>query len=311
MPFFSVIIPLYNKEKHIIQTLNSVLSQSFTNYEVIIVNDGSTDNSLSLTEQTIDNRIRVFNQENKGVSEARNFAMQQATGNYFAFLDADDIWKGNHLENLYQLIIKHPNCGLYCANYIFNYGNYTVNTKFSTLPKQQNWKGIVADFFAASMSYRIALTSAVAIPAKTISDIGFFDTNFTSGQDTDYWTRIALRKSVAFSKEVSVIYNAIATNRISNITASDRKFMTFEKFAAEEKNNLSLKKFNDMYRAELAIKHKLIGDSTTFLYYKKSITNTNLSFRNKILLTLPSSILKTLWRLKQFIKANFYKLKSH
>jgi len=304
MPKFSIIIPLYNKEKHIVQTIHSVFNQRYSDFEIIIVNDGSTDNGLKEVLNIIHDKLIVFDNENKGVSEARNFAMQHANGDYFAFLDADDVWDENHLLNLNQLIDSFPNCGLYCCNYNFVYeNNNIVNTNFPTLPNEKGWRGIVPDFFLASLEYRIAWTSAVAIPKKIIHSIGLFDTAFSSGQDTDYWTRIALKYPVAFNKNVSVSYNTTAENRITNILPSDRSFMTFEKFHDIEKTNISLKKFNDMYRTELAIKHKIIGDIKTYKYYKKDIKLSNIKWEQILLLKLPSFTLKLLWKYKRWLKS--------
>jgi len=303
MPKFSVIIPLYNKESHILDTLTSVFNQLFTDYEVIIVNDGSTDNSWNKIKHLKNPKLRVFNNEKQGVSQARNFAMQQAKGDYFAFLDADDLWKNNHLQDLFELTLDHPNCGLYCTNYTYDYGNdFIVKPIFPSLPKNNDWKGIVSDFFLASLKYRIATTISVAIPKKIINSIGFFDTNFTSGQDTDYWTRIALLHPVAFTKKTSAVINIAADNRISNTHPSKREFMTFEKFSEDEKTNTSLKKFNDMYRAELAIKHKIVSDFKTADFYTSDIDYNNINWKQIILLKLPSIILKPLWIFKQWLK---------
>jgi len=303
MPFFSVIIPLYNKEAHILDTLKSVYEQSFTDYEIIIVNDGSTDNSWEKIKGLGNSKLKTFNNENQGVSQARNFAMKQAKGDYFAFLDADDFWENSHLQDLFDLTLNYPNCGLYCTNYIFDYGNnFIINTHFPKLPKDKTWQGIVSDFFITSTKFRIAWTSAVAIPRKTMHNIGLFDVNFSSGQDTDYWTRIALKSNVAFTKKISAHYNVSADNRITNIIPKHRKFMTFEKFHREEQTNLSLKKFNDMCRAELAIKHKVIGDTLTYKYYKKNINLKNINWKKTLLLKLPTSLTKLLWSFKQWLK---------
>ena len=111
MPFLSVIIPLYNKESYIKNTLRSVLEQNFTDFEIIIVNDGSTDNSLEIVSSFKDERIQVIHQPNSGASSSRNKAIQSAKTQYIAFLDADDFWFPNHLEELVQLIQDFPNCG--------------------------------------------------------------------------------------------------------------------------------------------------------------------------------------------------------
>ena len=305
MPKFSVIIPLYNKDAHIVNTIISVLNQSFTDFEIIVVNDGSTDDSLLEVQKISDERLIIYDRENNGVSQARNFAMRQAKGDYFAFLDADDLWKDNHLQNLNSLIIEFPNCGMYCTNYHFDNGNnYIINTQFPTLPKVDVWSGIVSDFFEASMKYRIAWTSAVAIPSDSIKFVGFFNENITlgAGEDTEYWTRLALKKPVAFSKLPTAIYKVDAINRISKINPSKRKHMTFENFLEEEKVNPSLKKFNDMYRLEYALRQKMFGNKNQFEFYKNGIGYNTSSLKTKLLLSLPKLILICLWYYKQVVK---------
>src|SRR5690606_29446795 len=105
---FSVVIPLYNKERSIKQTVQSVLDQTFTDFEIVIVNDGSTDNSLQVVENIDDQRIRIINKPNGGVSSARNKGINEANFNWIAFLDGDDLWKPNHLEIIRGLIDKFP-----------------------------------------------------------------------------------------------------------------------------------------------------------------------------------------------------------
>ena len=100
----SVVIPLYNKEKQIAKTLQTVLNQTYQNFEIVIVNDGSTDGSVEEVLRISDSRIRLVNQENGGVSAARNRGIDEAKGEYIAFLDADDLWDIDHLEVLYQLL---------------------------------------------------------------------------------------------------------------------------------------------------------------------------------------------------------------
>lgn len=115
----SVVIPLYNKEKSIASTLQTVLNQTFTDYEIVIVNDGSTDNSVIEVEKVQDDRIRLIHQQNAGVSAARNRGIEEAKGELIAFLDADDEWKPEYLVTQYQLSLKYPECSVFACNYEF------------------------------------------------------------------------------------------------------------------------------------------------------------------------------------------------
>ena len=99
--YFSVVIPLYNKEAYVAKTLNSVLNQTYRNFEVIIVNDCSTDNSLDVVKAARDHRIKIIeHSENKGLSASRNTGINAATHLYIAFLDADDYWDSTYLETI-------------------------------------------------------------------------------------------------------------------------------------------------------------------------------------------------------------------
>jgi glycosyltransferase involved in cell wall biosynthesis len=112
MPLISIVIPLYNKERFIKETLKSVLNQSIQDYEVIIVDDGSTDNSASIISDINDHRISIFSNSNNGVSHARNFGISKSNSDLIALMDGDDLWEANHLENLYKLHTSFPGCGL-------------------------------------------------------------------------------------------------------------------------------------------------------------------------------------------------------
>ena len=105
MATISIVIPLYNKGFIISETLDSVLAQTFTDFEIIIVNDGSTDNGFEIVSQFSDKRIKLFQQQNKGAAAARNLGIEKATGELIAFLDADDYWYPNHLEVVLDIIL--------------------------------------------------------------------------------------------------------------------------------------------------------------------------------------------------------------
>ena len=149
MPLISIIIPLYNKERFIENTLNSVLRQTFMDYEVIIIDDGSNDDSGSIVSNFDDKRITVYSNSNNGVSHARNFGISKSSSDLIALLDGDDIWEQNHLENLYSLYENFPKCGLYAAAYNKKYFNgRIIKCNFNKVPS--NHFGIINDYFSAS-----------------------------------------------------------------------------------------------------------------------------------------------------------------
>lgn len=115
LPFFSVVIPAYNVEAYIEETVNSVLSQTLEDWELIIVNDGSTDHTLEKLESFRDERVRLITVPNAGVSRARNLGIERAAGQYIAFLDGDDVWHCSHLETAYRYLSSHPDSSWYSS----------------------------------------------------------------------------------------------------------------------------------------------------------------------------------------------------
>ena len=114
-PFFSIVIPLYNKEDYIKDTLKSVLNQTYRSFEIIIVNDGCTDSSVEIVKSFSDSRITIFNQKNQGLSGARNSGIKHSKYNYIAFLDADDLWCEDYLNTICNLINLNKESKIYAT----------------------------------------------------------------------------------------------------------------------------------------------------------------------------------------------------
>jgi glycosyltransferase involved in cell wall biosynthesis len=296
---FSIIIPLYNKENTIKKTIESVLNQTFSEFEIIIINDGSTDNSLENVNQIFNNRIQIITTENRGVSQARNLGIKNSNFPYISFLDADDFWKNNHLKTLNQLIIDFPNAGLFATKYKFIYNNKKQIIPYF-IDISNDFRGLVPNFFKSSSIYRIAWTSCVCVPKKVLDTIGVFDENITlgAGEDSDLWTRIAVKYPIAFDSKITAIYNFQGENHLSNEKIEKKKYAKYDKLYAEERENIWLKKFLDRERAEFAIKHKRIKKIKLFQFYYQNLSLKNLNWKIVILLHLPYFILNLLYKLK-------------
>ena len=304
MSLFSIIIPVYNKENHIQNTISSVLNQTNQDFEIIVVNDGSTDHSLDVIKSINDKRIKLFTIENKGVSHARNFGLTKASSEFIAFLDADDYWFPNHLETFLMLYNKFPNCGLYATAYTCKIGDLEIASEYYKIPKTPNWMGIVNDYFESSIINGIAWTSAVMIPKHIFSSIGNFDEDITlgAGEDTDLWMRIALKHSVAFSNTVTAYYMLDADNRITNSNTNLRHFLNLDQYEDEAKHNDSLKKYLDINRYAIAIQYKLVGNNKKASEYIKKLDFNNLNKKQRFLLYLNTPLLKLFMNLKVFLR---------
>lgn len=211
-PKISVVIPLYNKEKTIKKTIQSVLDQKFTDFELVIVNDGSKDNSVDVVKAIDDPRIRIIDKPNGGVSSARNEGIRQSKSGYIAFLDADDEWLPNHLSDINSLIIEFENC---CSVFTTNFSR-----KFddgSVLPSRKDLsRGRINNYFKTICKGSIIHSSSVAVKKDALLHVGLFNENYTHGEDIDLWNRLARKFNVAYSPRPSSIYSI--TNEGSVLT---------------------------------------------------------------------------------------------
>lgn len=303
-PLISIVIPLYNKEKHIKKTVLSVLDQTFTNFEIIVINDGSTDNSLKTLMTIKDKRLCVFTTKNQGVSKARNFGISKAKGKFIAFLDADDVWLNYHLEDLKNLQEQLPDCGLYCKAYYKKYGRLKIPSRYNTIPNNTLWTGIIDDYFKASIINSIAWTSAVMASKEVLEQLNGFDKNITlgAGEDTDLWIRIALKYKVAFSNKVSAIHVLDSDNRISNSNTNLRQFIDLDQYNEAAKNNPSLKKYLDLNRYSIAIQYKLVSNKKKAQKYVSAIDFTSLNNKQQFLLQQNPFVLRLIVKFVKLLK---------
>lgn len=205
--FFSVVIPVYNKKQEIKSTLESVLNQTFTDFEIILVDDGSTDNSSAIIRNYQDTRIRLITQKNQGVSAARNTGISNASTQYIALLDADDKWEKNYLEEQYKLIQKYPNCNIFAVNYFYLYtSGKKVPNKVNHLNVNEE-DGILNDyFFVAATSQPPICASSVVIQKEALEKINGFPIGIKSGEDLLTWAKLAYHNKIAYSKKCLSTY---------------------------------------------------------------------------------------------------------
>lgn len=211
----SVVIPLYNKEKSIHSTLQSVCSQTYSNFEVIVVDDGSTDNGCAIAKSFPDKRIRVYNKSNGGVCSARNLGIRESLGRYIAFLDADDQWDKQYLEEQIRMIQNFPEAAMWGINFAELSHGKLVRKLATGLPKE--FRGYVEHYF--KMPGRVSdlfCSSSVVIRKDVFRKVGNFDEKIKYGEDNDMWFRIISNYRVAFYDKYMVWYLYDAENRAMN-----------------------------------------------------------------------------------------------
>src|SRR5690554_4695299 len=173
MPKFSVVIAVYNKEKYLAKTLQSILDQTFTDFEIVIINDGSTDSSEAIIKSFNDKRIHYYAQENQGAAAARNTAIAKSTAPFIALLDADDYWFPFYLEEQNRLIEKYPEGFVFAtAQEIINKNN--THPKPYSLPKDFGRDGIV-NYFEASHRASILHSSSTVLKKEVFEQTGNYD----------------------------------------------------------------------------------------------------------------------------------------
>jgi glycosyltransferase involved in cell wall biosynthesis len=243
----SVVIPLYNKEKSVRATLESVLAQTYTDYEVIIVNDGSTDNSVAVCEDIInlltpsfDNSLRIFSKPNGGVSSARNFGVEKSRGEYVAFLDADDKWAPDYLETMARLIEDYPQAVMYGLGFAWIY----PNGKEVPASCAENFRGIIPNDGSWLVKF---WTGSTCCRKSDMLKAGLFNTRLTHGEDLDMWWRLMLSGDVAFDSHKCAYYRQDAENRaMAQVPPIEKHVVSIiDQYAKARKQNADFRKAFD------------------------------------------------------------------
>lgn len=222
IPKISVVIPLYNKQSHIIDCINSVLAQSFPASEIIIVNDGSTDKGMEAIydeDFNTNTEIRLLSQSNQGVSVARNNGVTAARHKYIAFLDADDIWLPFFLEEMVNLLKRFPNTGFYTSKYqcvTTDEQYYDANIDMEAIEVNNfDPNGMLIDnyFEIAAQGDLPFMISSSMIYKPLFEELQGFPVGEAIGEDQDLFAKVALQGPIAYSPNINILYSIDAENK--------------------------------------------------------------------------------------------------
>ena len=300
MPFFTVIIPLYNKEKYIKNAIKSILNQTFTDFELLIVNDCSTDKSIAIASEFLSEKVQIIHHEkNSGLAATRNTGIKKATSNYITFLDADDLWKPHFLEKIFNLIQNFPEARIFGTNYeeIWN----------TTLKKPHNGsEGLSNDFtgyinfFKMNLKQGIYNHGSVCLHKEVFEKVGFYNENIQLSQDLDFNIRANYHYKLAYDNSVQMSYFMQTDNQLTRSSIVNKSIPDYDLYEDWTKTNSDLKKYLDFERYVLGKRLKKNND----LRWKKMIApinSNNLNWKQNLLLKLPSSILNSLDKVKLFL----------
>lgn len=186
---YSVIIPAFNSELYIAEAINSVLRQTAQEFEIIVIDDGSSDNTWGIISKFNDPRIKCFYQNNSGPGSARNTGINKSQGEFIAFLDSDDIWRSEKMAIQLEYLHKNPDIGVVYSDFSYfnNFG--TVNKNF---PIEKGLPRLSGKIFEDLFLRCFIQTSTVVVRREIFNDVGFFNEKLYSGQDYEMWLRMSL-----------------------------------------------------------------------------------------------------------------------
>lgn len=210
MPLISIIMPAYNAERTIAESIQSVLAQTYTQWELLVINDGSKDQTSNVVKSINDSRIILIEQENSGVAKARNHGISKAKGELIAFLDSDDVWMKNKLEKQLTFLQANDFSIVYSKTYCLFEDTNTIKDCFVdvNIKMEDAQKILVFDFVPI-------LT--VLLYKNVLDDIGTFDLSLQGTEDWDLWIRILQKHSIGYMDEFLTIYRITANSLSRNL----------------------------------------------------------------------------------------------
>lgn len=208
---FSVVIPFFNNVETLGRTLDSVALQECP-VDVCLSDDGSAEGPQEVVERFPCLEIRVIRSDHRGVSHARNEGWKTATHTHIAFLDADDEWKAGFLQAVEDMVVRHPDAGLYSTNreHRLPDGRDAIGKRYPLrgVPDERTpWSGILPDYFDSALGRSPVACSSVVVKKSVLEEVGGFDENLHQGEDLDLWARIALRHDIAFCNRKLAVYH--------------------------------------------------------------------------------------------------------
>lgn len=259
---FSIVIPLYNKEESIAKTIFSVLNQTFQDFEIIVVNDGSTDESVERVKEITDARIRLINQPNGGVSSARNKGIEQAREEWIAFLDGDDVWEVNHLNIISEMINKFPAEKIFATSFVFSDGRLSKKDEEEQITIYNGER-----YFRETLESYILWTSITVLHRSVFDQESKFIVGLIRGEDREVWDRLVRKFNIVKSNQVTATYRVDAENRACMSYAKLNKTyvskISLKGTRGEERKylkNLAIAKLKE------CIKKKKIKDASRILF---------------------------------------------
>ncbi|MAW94133.1 MULTISPECIES: glycosyltransferase family 2 protein [unclassified Leeuwenhoekiella] len=308
-PKFSVVVPVYNKANFVKQTIQSVLDQDFTDYELVLVNDGSTDGSLQILKAFDAPNITLLDQENQGLCAARNAGIQAAKGEIIALLDADDLWEPEHLQNLFELSQNFPEASLYGTAYVELFQDAKpVPPKINLRTSEQQL--LIEDFFEASLFQPLVPPSSFAFKKEVVESIGGFDTTVTYFEDVDFYIRANLKFRMAYATRATMHYRFESENQVTHSNLHEQRIADLSKYLEEHPDHKSLRNYIHRHWYFLCNHFKTEGAQKQYKLLRSKLDTRSLNPRQRLLLALPTPALRALRRFKSGLLKKGFRVTS-
>lgn len=313
MPQFTVIIPLYNKENFVSATIESILDQTFTDYEVLIIDDCSTDFSLAKIQPYLSEKIQLISHpKNSGLSASRNTGIRNASAQYVTFLDADDTWKPTILETFYQMIQQFPEESIFATNYLEVYQNGDIILpKNSTSDLKPNETVVIKDFFKRNRQQGIFIHSGVCFSKKVYEQVGYYDTTIDFAEDLDFNIRAFSKYNLVYNNNRLVHYTIYSENQLTNSSIVGKTLPDYDQYESLTKDNPELKSYLDFERYVIAKHLKIDGDTTKYKEIIAKINPGNLNLKQRVLLESPVAVLQLIQKIKGFLLTKGIRVSSY
>jgi glycosyltransferase involved in cell wall biosynthesis len=251
MPLISVVIPIYNGEETIQETLKSVFDQTFQDFEVIVINDGSRDNSLKVLQEVSESRLTVYSYPNSGQAASRNRGISHSNGKYIAFLDADDLWTPDKLDAQLKALQNHPKAALAYSwtDYIDEVGNFLQHGRHITA-NGNIYEDILVNNFIENGSNPL-------VDCKVFSEVGNFDEKLPPAEDWEMWIRIASCYEFVAVPKAQVLYRVTINSSSANIPKQEKQCLkAIDKAFSQVPDSLK------------PLKHKSLTNIYKYLFWK-------------------------------------------
>ncbi len=224
MPQISIIIPAYNSEKTIRETINSVLAQTFSDLEIIVINDGSSDQTIEVVQQISDPRISIYSYPNGGPATSRNRGILKSQGAYLSFIDADDLWTPDKLEIQYQALLNNPQAAVAYSgtDWIDEQGNFLRHASAPGPSGNIYAQALLYHLFGSGSNFLVRREALFAIQESAQDTNSFFDEFTKPSEDWDMCIRLAQKYEFIAIPQVQILYRRSINSLSSQLTQQER-----------------------------------------------------------------------------------------